>query len=358
MDDYVTNQVAMQGKGSYNSNSALQWAAMMEALPLFDSELQSCNGALTIIEYGASQGANSITPVKHILTQATSSKHPEAPLIATLHFCDRPANDFSALAQTISSTRWPPSTEVFPAMIPRSFFEPILPPQSVDIGFSLAALHHLNRVPARLSGSPEPEERRAVFAAQAKQDLHDFLQLRAREFKTSAPLVLTFVGSSSTGVQNYAPLVEACKIAMGGMIGEGVLSSSVLEVFEVLVYDRSIAEVREVLESEEERGLWSVEECRETMVRHPAVDALGDQEDGKNTSRLSSEEYARVVVKWEMAVIGGYFTSALENALAVDGTEQERLMGLWTERTVDVFLERFRDAVVECCFVLVKLRRI
>ncbi|KAL4936465.1 hypothetical protein BDV06DRAFT_227879 [Aspergillus oleicola] len=356
MGDYVTNHVAMQGKGSYNSNSALQWAAMIETLPLFNEDFPT-NKTLTIVEYGASQGANSVIPFKHILEQITKSQPSTttttSTIPVTLAFCDRPSNDFSALAQTVASITWPESitqkAEIFPSMIPRSFFEPILPPNSADIGFSLASLHHLNRVPAK-SPQSNPEDRRKIFATQAKQDLQQFLQLRAREFKPNTPLVLTFVGASSSGVQNYSPLVESCKIAMGGMIQAGKLALRVLEFFEVLVYDRAISEVREVLESEKES--WSVESCCEKMIQHPAVAALAASQEA-----LSSEEYARVAVEWEMAVIGGYFTTAVAKGMGVGGEEQEGLLREWTESTVKVFLREFRDAVVECCFFFVKLRR-
>ncbi|RJE23809.1 hypothetical protein PHISCL_03840 [Aspergillus sclerotialis] len=381
MGEYVTNHVAMQGNGSYNSNSALQRAAMMEALPLFNGmitpgatssivltvvEDYPVGQNLTVVEYGVSQGANSVVPLKHILEQATKSQTPNTRLAVTLALCDRPSNDFTALAQTIDSIKWPESVlrkaEIFPFMSPRSFFEPILPNNSADVGFSLAALHHLDRVSARSPQSGNDttrnmhdENRREVFAAQARHDLQKFLQLRAGEFKPGASLVLAFVGASTSGVANYLPLVESCKIAMAGMIQDGTIPARVLECFEVLVHDRSISEVEEVLKAESER--WAVESFFEKMIQHPAVTALHAADDGRTEKSLSSEEYAQVVVDWEMAVIGGYFTSAVGKAMGVGAWQQERLLAEWTRRTVDEFLRSYRDAVVECCFILVKVRR-
>lgn len=53
------NDVPMQGSGFYNAHSALQAAAMREALPLLDSIHIPPVGPFTVVEYGCAQGANS-----------------------------------------------------------------------------------------------------------------------------------------------------------------------------------------------------------------------------------------------------------------------------------------------------------
>lgn len=59
----VENDVPMQGSGFYNANSALQAAAMHEALPLLDSiHVPPADGPFTVVEYGYAQGANSFVP--------------------------------------------------------------------------------------------------------------------------------------------------------------------------------------------------------------------------------------------------------------------------------------------------------
>jgi len=61
-------------------------------------------------------------------------------------------------------------------------------------------------------------DRRDQLKAQARHDLRLFLTLRAEEFKAGAPLVLSFVSAASSGMANYAPLVDACRTALMQML--------------------------------------------------------------------------------------------------------------------------------------------
>lgn len=70
-----------------------------------------------------------------------------------LVFGDRPGNDLTSLATTITDVHWTDDADtanldIFPSMIPRSFYTRVMPSRSVDAGFSLATLHHLDHVPA------------------------------------------------------------------------------------------------------------------------------------------------------------------------------------------------------------------
>lgn len=238
-----------------------------------------------------------------------------------------------------------------------------MPPRSVHAGFSLAALHHLEGAPLRIAEESE-DQRRARCAIQSEEDLVKFLTLRAEEFVPDAPLVLTFVGTSHTGEKNYAPLVSACRNALITMVQDGTLPTPVLACFEVPVYDRSLEEVKDVMAKAEIADSWTVEHCFEESVEHPACEQRGISRGDNNslaqsssTESLSREEYARIVVDWEMAVIGGYFVKAVHEALDSDGAAVEALSAEWTERTVDEFLKTTPDAMVKCCFVYLKLRR-
>ncbi|PGH02961.1 hypothetical protein AJ79_07498 [Helicocarpus griseus UAMH5409] len=110
----------MQGNGSYNANSALQWAAMMMTLSLFDGvyviveqvrlsltspdEYALTGPTITIVEYGSSQGANPIILMRRIFEQATNMSPSKPTDAASLVFFDLPSNDFTALTQTIDIT--------------------------------------------------------------------------------------------------------------------------------------------------------------------------------------------------------------------------------------------------------------
>lgn len=56
----IKNDIPMREAGYYNSNSGLQFAAMLEALPLFEDEsFAGRHGQVRLIEYGSAQGSNS-----------------------------------------------------------------------------------------------------------------------------------------------------------------------------------------------------------------------------------------------------------------------------------------------------------
>src|SRR6516162_465277 len=76
---------------------------------------------------------------------------------------------------------------VFPTAIGRSFYESVLPPSSVHLGWSSYAAVWLSRVPTLIPGhfialaSTGPV--RAEFDRQAAKDWEVFLSLRARELR-------------------------------------------------------------------------------------------------------------------------------------------------------------------------------
>ncbi|KAI9839502.1 MAG: hypothetical protein M1819_002127 [Sarea resinae] len=402
----VENDVPMQGAGFYNSNSALQAAAMVEALPLLErssrGERARSEGIFTAVEYGAAQGNNSLMPFKRILESHFKDISPEQQTQAQLIFSDRPANDFNSLATTVSSAKWPASLSVFSSMVPRSFYQPVMPHWTVNVGFSLAALHHLSHVPAAASvaDASNLETRQAVLREQSRRDLRLFLDLRAAEFLPGSELVLSFVGTAASGAPNYAPVAESCRAALADMVKDGVLSTDVLGRFEVPTYNRTIEDVRGVLDELED--VWEVERLFEKEIEHPAIQLLrreqqrqkssiqdaeirdgggggagggeGQEKEEKDCS-AASIHYATTVIDWMMAVISGYFIKAVRHHDPAapegrDGAEEEAqkaaeraaenessLLEDWIARSKKIFLARYRDERIFCCVVYLKLIR-
>ncbi|THC91612.1 hypothetical protein EYZ11_008934 [Aspergillus tanneri] len=367
--EILDNDVPMRGQGFYNAHSALQTAAMHRALPLFDNVFRATGSEVfTIVEYGCAQGVNSIPPIQHILQSRYShanldidgrNENSEAHLI----FTDRVGNDFTTLAQTGHNVQWIPETKntgltIFTSMAAKSFYERVVPNRSVDVGFSLATLHHLERSPLASAGGNgrETSDERGYLRQQAHHDLHRFLTLRARELKSRASLVLSFVGKSSRGIPNYPGLVNACRQAMIQMVRDGQISPSVASAFHVPTYDRTMDDVRQSLA--EVQNLWEVQDLFESEIVHPAYEAL--QRAGfSHKSGEASEMYADTVVDWVMAVISGYFDKALQVAAGMtDLSAREGCLKEWRGRTKAIFLQQYRDEKVSCWFIFVRLIRI
>lgn len=278
-----------------------------------------------------------------------------------LLFNDRPENDFITLSRNVTGFQWPTegSRRVFISMIPQSFYDPVVTPLSVDIGFSLACLHHLDHVDPRPEGqSPVDPERQTALRQQAKSDLRRFLDLRAEEFVPGGSIVLSFVSKASTGEENYPGPVNACRAALIDMVKEGLISLDIASGFEVPTYNRTLEDVRESLE--EVKGEWVAEEVHEKRVLHPAVEVFAAKKE-TNPQEINDHriEYGHTVIDWLMAVVGGYFEKMLRLGLGerYRQAEGKLLLDDWVKRTKDKFLENHDVEDVWCWFIYVRLTR-
>ncbi|KAH6949220.1 S-adenosyl-L-methionine-dependent methyltransferase [Fusarium avenaceum] len=353
-DKSNVNNVPMQGKGVYSSHSALQHEAMLKALPLFQRAAKAMAKndfpRVAIVEYGSAHGNNSLEPMEAILESI--------PFRAVeLLFGDRPENDFATLSETI--TTWEENLEkkrfpqsLFLGMIPRSFYQAVIPPQSAHLGFSLAALHHLDHVPD--PGTQQLDENK-LLQQQAHSDLSNFLQLRSQEIVSGGSLVLSFVSQSSAGYENYHGPVDACRNAMIQMVQQGKIPVSVAESFRVPTYNRTLDDVKKVLNENTET--WAVHGLFEDDITHPAIH---DLRSNLTADEEASRQYANVVIDWMMAVCSGYFTKALKLGSQGSYTEVEEnaLLQDWVSRTKEFFIRDHKDEKVVCSFIYVYLQRV
>ncbi|KAI9737558.1 MAG: hypothetical protein M1834_009713 [Cirrosporium novae-zelandiae] len=363
----VEHDVAMRGGGFYTSNSDLQRANVLKALPLFSlrgaRQPVSPSRPFTIVDYGSSSGVNSIDPFSHICKTYFPPPDPSTPNTkkqeVTLVFSDRPSNDFNNVSETIQEAR-PLLTKqhqhlsIFPTMIPCSFYDRVMPTSSVDIAFSCSCLHYLSRLPHISS----PEVRQETYRQQAHGDLKNFFLLRAQELVPGAPLVLSFVCSASSKRPNYGPATAALQQGLQEMLHDGRISPKALELFEIPFYSRTIQDVRSVLEEPDIAGKWKVDELFEHESTHPAyqrlvVDGYGGEDD---------IAYARVVIEWFLAVLTNYFLTALRMAAKASGTEistaeENSLLVEWRERCMKIYLEHHRNERLFATEIYVRLVR-
>ncbi|HEY5410364.1 MAG TPA: hypothetical protein VIJ94_06525, partial [Caulobacteraceae bacterium] len=156
----MTNEIAvantaMEGGGFYNRNSNLQAAGIALALPLLETATDAIpvEGAapLVVADYGCSQGRNSMRPMRLAIDTLRRRIGPDRP-IEVIH-TDLPSNDFTSLFTTLSedpASYLAGQPRVFPSAIGRSYFEPILPPGRVNLGWNTWTLHWLSRNPVEV----------------------------------------------------------------------------------------------------------------------------------------------------------------------------------------------------------------
>jgi len=201
---YEKSAVApMEGSGIYNRNSTLQAAGIELALPLWENMVRSVpvgGEPVVIADYGASQGRNSMAPVRIAIKALRHRTGPKCP-IQVVH-TDLPANDFSSLFTVLdegSESYMAGQSGVYPSAIGRSYFEPLLPPGSVHLGWNSWTMHWLSRkvadapdhIFASMSGAPTV---RAAVADQSGEDWRRFLIARSRELREGGKLISIFVG--------------------------------------------------------------------------------------------------------------------------------------------------------------------
>ncbi len=243
----------MQGGGFYNRNSALQAANLTSALPLLQEaadHLPIRDGApVVIVDYGASQGRNSMLPMRMAIDLLRARVSP-ARAIEVIH-TDLPSNDFQTLFTLLAddaSSYLANRPNVFPSAIGRSYFAPILPPGRVDLGWSANALHWLSRNPVDVPDhgwavfSNSAEAREAVDR-QLAQDWEDFLTARASELREGGRLVCQFMGR---GVERHGFewMAGAFWHTLQGMAEDGLLSGEELLRMTCPSAGRSVAQVR------------------------------------------------------------------------------------------------------------------
>lgn len=282
----------------------------------------------------------------------------------SLLFSDRPENDFVALASNIATFEADQHRQLFTAMVPKSFYQQITPSGFVNIGFSLACLHHLEHVPPLAEGeSPVDASRISALREQSHADLERFLSHRATEIAPGGALVLSFVAQASTGEENYAGLVDACRRALVDMLQAGLVPMAAATSFEVPTYNRTLQDL-ESLTKNGVPGKWVVKEIFEKRVAHPAGAELRARHQKTPSDEKQREEdsvwYAHTVTNWLMAVVSGYFLKALRVGLANTYTEEEgnKLLDEWVQRTKEEFLAHHRDEDINCWFIYVRLERL
>jgi hypothetical protein len=225
----------MEGKGAYNKYAKLPADGAALALPLLEKairevELDPGDQPIVIADYGSSQGKNSMAPMQVAIKGLRKRIGPNHP-ISVFHI-DQPSNDFNSLFEVldVDPNRYAMNDpNVYPAAIGKSFYENVLPPNTVHLGWSSYAVVWLSRVPTLIPGHfiavRRTDKVRAEFDRQAAQDWETFLALRARELRPGGRLVVVLPGITDDGLVGIEPLFDHANAALEEMVADGVITS-------------------------------------------------------------------------------------------------------------------------------------
>lgn len=208
--DVTAGFMAMKGAGYYSAATTGARDVINNATPLVLAavdrmNLASGSGTIRITDMGCADGGTSLDMWRRVLSHIRGQA-PARPV--EIIYSDLPRNDFSQLFRTLHNHTGRQSyygeiPEVYPFASGTSFHEAIMPPASLDLGFSATASHYVSRTPCNISdhvhmvGASGGE--RQAFAAQGARDWMSFLLNRARELKPGGRLCLFNFGIDAQG---------------------------------------------------------------------------------------------------------------------------------------------------------------
>ena len=170
-----------------------------------DMKLPSDLSVFRMTDMGCADGGTSLGMIAKVIN-LVGQTCPETSF--NIIYTDQPRNDFNALVQIIHGLGPFESylerfRNVHPMFSASSFYLPICPPNSLNLGFSATAMHWLSRKPCDLSdhvhmvGATGDEFVR--FAEQGKRDWEKILLNRSKELVPGGRLVLVNFGRDEEG---------------------------------------------------------------------------------------------------------------------------------------------------------------
>lgn len=255
----------MRGDGLYDANSDMQRCILEAASPLIDyaavrTPIPS-ERTFTIVDYGCSEGRNSVDSVKKII-RCVRNRNNDA-WISVLHN-DLPRNNFNRLFENLYNAPGNSylatceedaylRSKIFAFASGASFYGRVAPDESVDFAISSSAAHWL-------SDMPDYAIRNHIFHAYAQagekrklshlaaRDWLSFLLARAAEMAPGARLVLTMAGRRKSeedeteefGGRKILDLMNTC---LRELVLETKISRDAYERFALPIYCRSVDEV-------------------------------------------------------------------------------------------------------------------
>ncbi|MBB3655437.1 hypothetical protein FHX15_000636 [Rhizobium sp. BK650] len=208
------------------------------------------DGPVTIVDYGCSQGRNSMIPMRKAVDVLRSRVGATTP-IEIIH-TDLPSNDFSSLFEALISdpnSYMAGTSDVFPLAIGKSYFSPLLPPGRVHLGWSTWALQWMstNAIDAPdhiLAGMSKSPAVVAAVAAQQASDWECFLTQRSREMRPGAKLVLGFTARAEADT-GWEWLLGELWSAVEEMRRDGLLSEREQEQMTIPIGLRSLEDIKD-----------------------------------------------------------------------------------------------------------------
>ena len=139
------------------------------------------------------------------------------------------------------------NSRVFPCAIGRSFYENVLPPNSVHIGWSSYAAMWVRRIPALIPGhfafQRSTGEVRAAWERQGTEDWETFLSLRAFELRAGGCLVISVPGADEHGASVFERVLDQANAELATMVEEEAITGEERRRMALNVWPRRMSDL-------------------------------------------------------------------------------------------------------------------
>jgi SAM dependent carboxyl methyltransferase len=246
--DDVPASGAMEGGGAYNKHAKLQAGGSASALPCWERAvarvaLDHGDQPIVIADYGSSQGKNSLAPMRIAIEILRSRVGPDRPILVC--HIDLPINDFNALFALLAGEPGCYSrneSKVYSCAVGRSFYESVLPPSHVHVGWSSFAANWISRIPTSLRGHifvpSSTLAERSAFERQGAQDWEILLSLRAKELRPGGRLVVVVPGTGDDGLSGFENIMNHANAVLAEMVEEEAITADEYERMVLGVWPR------------------------------------------------------------------------------------------------------------------------
>lgn len=315
------------------------WPLVREAIEQIPDRPSS---AFTFSDMGTADGGTSFEMIGDAVG-AIRERFPDRDV--QIVYTDQPRNDYNAIFRMVHGLTGQASyldrfDNVHVLASATSFYEPILPTGTLDLGFSATAMHWLSRKPCDI-----PDHVHAVgatgpslteFQGQAAKDWEAILLCRAAELAPGGRLVLVNFGVDdegrylgNTGGVNMFDTFDAI---WRGFVSNSTITEAEYGAMTLPQYYKSVQEFRAPLddsESQVSRAGLSVEHCETRVVPCPFA---ADFRNHGDAERFAAE-YVPTLRSWSAATFRA--------ALSPDRPDDER------DRIIDGFYGAYESMVRE-----------
>jgi hypothetical protein len=235
-------------------------------------------------------------------------------------------------------------------MVPKSYFQQVLPDAFVDAGFSFTTLHWLRHAPSKGASENALDLSKP---ASAHADLLAFLSARHAEIRPNGTLTLCIPGQGSIGI-------DATQSCLDATIRQLSATYNIDPTFvaRMPLYLRSMDEVlTAILASDSGGGAWEGLESATVPIEHPACPRPSTTMTG-GTGVDVFEEYASAMTGFAMAAVSSLLLQEVRAGMGGRYPGDVEFLGKFRSAFKSEFLQVYCKDKVGFTYLYLCLRRL